>query len=107
VNDADRYRLPGRYQTPRFRYGRTVWCAVRGEVEVVGLHEAPILWPVGKRTRAKSLIVFKGLARAVRRESEVEPPPRRRGAGGAASGHRSRPRAGGRRGAAEGAGEVR
>jgi hypothetical protein len=71
VNDADRYRLLGRYQTPRFRYGRSVWCEVRGEVEVVGLHEAPVPWPVGKRGRARSLVVFKDLARAVRRESEV------------------------------------
>jgi hypothetical protein len=44
---------------------------VRGEVEVVGLHEAPVPWPVGKRGRAKSLAVFQGLARAVRRGSEV------------------------------------
>ena len=64
MNDADRYRLLGRYRTPRFRYGKTVWCEVRGEVEVVGLHEAPIPWPVGKKGRARSLVVFKGLARA-------------------------------------------
>ena len=63
MSDADPYRLPGSYRAPRFRYGRTVWCAVRGEVEVVGLHEAPIPWPVGKRGRARSLVVFKGLAR--------------------------------------------
>jgi hypothetical protein len=37
--------------------------------EVVGLHEAPIPWPVGKKGRAKSLIVYKDLAKAVRRES--------------------------------------
>jgi hypothetical protein len=71
MHAADRFRLLGAYKTPRFRYGRVVRCAVRGEVEVVGLHEAPIPWPVGKRGRAKSLVVFKGLARAVRRESEV------------------------------------
>jgi hypothetical protein len=71
VNDRDRFRLLGTYKTPRFRYGKTVWCEVRGEVEVVGLHEAPIPWPVGKKGRTKSLIVFKDLARAVRRESEA------------------------------------
>ena len=71
MKDSDRFRLLGTYRTPRFRYGRTVGCAVRGEVEVVGLHEAPIPWPVGKRGRARSLVVFKDLARAVRRESEV------------------------------------
>jgi hypothetical protein len=71
MHAADRFRLLGAYRTPRFRYGRKVRCAVRGEVEVVGLHEAPIPWPVGKRGRAKALVVFKDLARAVRRESEV------------------------------------
>jgi hypothetical protein len=71
VNDADPHRLLGRYRAPRFRYGRVVRCEVRGGVEVVGLHEAPIPWPVGKKGRAKSLVVFKDLARAVRRESEV------------------------------------
>jgi hypothetical protein len=71
MHAAGRFRLLGSYRTPRFRYGCTVRCEVRGEVEVVGLHEAPIPWPVGKRGRAKSLVVFKDLARAVRRESEV------------------------------------
>ena len=71
MHAADRFRLLGTYRTPRFRYGRTVRCEVRGEVEIVGLHEAPIPWPVGKKGRAKSLVVFKDLARAVRRESEV------------------------------------
>jgi hypothetical protein len=71
MHAADRFRLLGNYRTPRFRYGKTVCCEVRGEVEVVGLHDAPIPWPVGKRGRAKALVVFKDLARAVRRESEV------------------------------------
>jgi hypothetical protein len=71
MKDRDRFRLLGSYRTPRIRYGRTVRCAVRGEVEVVGLHEAPVPWPIGKRGRAKSLVVFKDLARAVRRESEA------------------------------------
>ena len=71
MHAADRFRLLGAYKTPRFRYGRVVRCEVRGEVEVVGLHEALVPWPVGKRGRAKALVVFKDLARAVRRESEV------------------------------------
>jgi hypothetical protein len=71
MKDRDRFRLLGTYKTPSFRYGRVVRCEVRGEVEVVGLHDAPIPWPVGKKGRAKSLIVFKDLARAVRRESEI------------------------------------
>jgi hypothetical protein len=71
MKGRDRFRLLGTYRTPRFRYGRTVRCEVRGEVEVVGLHEAPIPWPVGKKGRAKSLVVFKDLAMAVRREAEI------------------------------------
>ena len=35
MHAADRFRLLGAYKTPRFRYGRVVRCAVRGEVEVV------------------------------------------------------------------------
>ncbi len=71
MHAADRFRLLGTYRTPRFRYGRTVRCEVRGEVQVVGLHDAPIPWPVGKQGGARSLVVFKDLARAVRRESEA------------------------------------
>jgi hypothetical protein len=70
MNDADRFRLLGTYRTPRFRYGQTVRCEVRGEVVIVGLLDGPIPWPVGKRGRGKSLVVYRGLARAVRRESE-------------------------------------
>jgi hypothetical protein len=74
VTDADRFRLLGRYQTPRFRYGQVVFCAVRGWVVLTGLHEAPIPWPVckkpGRSTGRTSLVVYRGLALALRRESE-------------------------------------
>ena len=67
MDDADRHRLHfGPYPTPRFRYGAVVWCEVRGEVTIAGLTDAPIPWPVGKRGRAKSLVVYKGLAKALR-----------------------------------------
>jgi hypothetical protein len=43
---------------------------VRGEVVITGMTDAPIPWPVGKGGRGRhSLVVYKGLARAVRRES--------------------------------------
>jgi hypothetical protein len=72
VDDADRFRLLfGPYRTPRFRYGKVVFCEVRGEATICGLSDAPIPWPVGKRRRAKSLVVYKGLAEAVRRESNL------------------------------------
>jgi hypothetical protein len=71
VNDADRFRLLfGPYQTPRFRYGKKVLCEVRGEVVIAGLSEGPILWPLGKKGRATALVVYRGLSRAVRQESE-------------------------------------
>ena len=70
MTDAERFRLLfGPYRTPRFRYGRPAFCEVRGEVVLVGLSDAPIPWPVGKRGRHKALVVYGGLAEAVRRES--------------------------------------
>src|SRR5438046_2085080 len=72
MTDADRLRLlHGPYRTPRFQRGSVVRCEVRGEVVVTGLTDARIPWPVGKRGRAKSLVIVAGLARAVRRESGV------------------------------------
>lgn len=63
--------LLGTYRTPRFRYGSSALCEVRGEVLVTGLSAAPIPWPVGKRpgSRGRGLVVYAGLADAVRRES--------------------------------------
>ena len=70
MEDSERFRLLGKYRTPRFRIGRTVFCEVRGEMVITGMTDAPIPWPVGKKGRGRhSLIVFKDLAKAVRRES--------------------------------------
>jgi hypothetical protein len=72
VTDAGRFRLLfGPYRTPRFRYGKVVLCEVRGEVTICGLSDAPIPWPIGKRGRAKSLVVYGDLVEAVRRESNL------------------------------------
>jgi hypothetical protein len=68
MTDA-RHHLLGSYETPRFRHGDRVRCEVRGELVVVGLSDAPIPWPVGLRGKAKSLVIYYGLAEAVRRES--------------------------------------
>jgi hypothetical protein len=71
MDDTERFRSLGRYRTPRFRYGRKVLCEVRGEVAITGMTDAPIPWPIGKRGRGRhSLVVSKGLAKAIRRESE-------------------------------------
>jgi hypothetical protein len=73
VFDADRFRLLGRYQTPRFRYGQVVFCEVRGWVILTGLTQAPIPWPVckkaGRSSGRTSLVVFRDLVRALRREN--------------------------------------
>ena len=71
MHDPDRFRLLGRYKTPRFRSGKIVSCAARGRVEIVGLSDAPIPWPIGKRGRGRTLVLYKGLDRAVRKESEA------------------------------------
>jgi hypothetical protein len=63
------FRLPGRYRTPRARVGRFVRCLIRGEVEVVGIHDAPISWPLGKTSRRSAIIVYADLARTIPRES--------------------------------------
>jgi hypothetical protein len=61
----------GHYRTPRVRVGRFVRCLLRGEVEVVGLTDRPIPWPLGKTARRPAIIVYAGLARAIRRESAL------------------------------------
>jgi hypothetical protein len=62
--------LLGKYRTPRFRIGQRVRCEVRGEMIITSQTDAPIPWPVGKRGSGRySLIVYKDLAKALRRES--------------------------------------
>jgi len=65
--------LFGPYRTPRFRYGAVAFCEVRGEVIVTGLTDAQIRWPLGKKGRngrARGLVVYRDLEKAVRRESD-------------------------------------
>jgi hypothetical protein len=70
MNDTDRYKvLLGHYKAPRFRVGQVVRCEVRGEVRVVGVSEGLVSWPVGIKASNRALVVYKGLAKAVRRES--------------------------------------
>jgi hypothetical protein len=59
----------GPYVTPVCVVGAVVECEVRGLVTVVGLSKGPIAWPLGDRDGRTELVVFKGLARAVRQES--------------------------------------
>jgi hypothetical protein len=46
VNRSCRFHLLGKYRTPRFSYGSIVLDDVRGWVEIVGLTDAPIPWPI-------------------------------------------------------------
>jgi len=65
-----RHRLHfGPYATPRFRIGQHVEDLRRGTVRIVGLSDGPIQWPIGQTQRAKSLVLYQGLARAVQREA--------------------------------------
>jgi hypothetical protein len=69
VEDADRFRLLGKYRTPRVSVGRVVRCEIRGEVEVASFTDAPIPWPRCRTSRRHAIILYGDLARAVRRES--------------------------------------
>jgi hypothetical protein len=59
----------GPYRTPLFRYGQRVEDERRGLVRIVGVTAGRISWPIGQQGRSKAIVLFKGLARAVRREA--------------------------------------
>jgi hypothetical protein len=70
--DVERFKLlHGPYRMPRCRIGKRLVCKVRGEVIVCAISAGRIPWPIGKRGRAKALVVCGDLARAVRRESNL------------------------------------
>jgi len=43
----------------------------RGEIEIVGLTDAPIPWPIGKRGSIRAIVLYGALVKAVRRESSL------------------------------------
>ena len=74
MTDADRFRLLGTYRTPRVRVGAVLRCEARGfEVVVTGYSAGSVRWPVGRRRAGNrggsGLVVFAGLAEAVRTEA--------------------------------------
>lgn len=72
MNPRVRFKLHfGPYKTPRFKYGDIVCDESRGDVKIVGLTDAPIPWPIGARgpKGMKTIVLYKGLVRAVRMES--------------------------------------
>jgi hypothetical protein len=67
---STRFKLHfGPYRTPRLKRGSIVEDEIRDEVTIVGLTDARIAWPIGKKGRVKSYVVFGALARAIQRES--------------------------------------
>jgi hypothetical protein len=71
---TDRFKLAGTYRTPRVRVGAVLRCEARGfDVVVTRYRAGPIRWPIGRRhgenRGGSGLIVFAGLAEAVRREA--------------------------------------
>ena len=58
----------GPYLTPIVAVGTVVECEVRGLVRIVGLSQASIPWPTGVQNGQEDLVVYKGLARAIRQE---------------------------------------
>jgi len=45
MKQSDRFKLYfGPYKTPRFKYGKKVWCEYRGWVRIVGLTDGQIPW---------------------------------------------------------------
>ncbi len=70
MDDTERFRLRfGPYSTPLFEIGDVVTCSARGQVTIVGITRGKIAWPIGKTKRAKSLVLFGDLERAVRNEA--------------------------------------
>ena len=46
MNEFERVKLlAGPYRPPRYKIGGKLRCAMRGQVVVRGIHEAPIQWP--------------------------------------------------------------
>src|SRR5262245_12841185 len=70
---ADRFRLHfSPYRMPRCRVGKRLRCLLRGKVVVAAISDGRIQWPMTRLYRGRAfLIVCGGLAKAVRRESEL------------------------------------
>jgi hypothetical protein len=67
---AIRFKLHhGPYRTPRFKFGATVKDEIRGKVKIIGISDARIPWPLAHYWARRSVVVYRGLAKAIRRES--------------------------------------
>lgn len=64
-----RHKLHGTYSTPRYRLGQRVECEARGTVQIVGTSAGRIPWPIGRKGRSVSLVIYGDLYRAIQAES--------------------------------------
>lgn len=70
MDDINRFKLLGKYRTPRFKYGDIVTCAILGDVKIVGLTDARIPWPKCRSGKcARAFPLYGDLIEAVKRES--------------------------------------
>jgi hypothetical protein len=73
MSDANSFPLLGTYSTPPVRMGDPAVCKVRGRVEIVGLTDARIPWPIGKKRgkgdRSTAVVLCGDLVKALKREA--------------------------------------
>lgn len=73
MNQAHRFKLIGKYRTPRFKYGDVVTCAILGEVRIVGLTNGRIAWPKCRSGRSRAMILSQTDAGDSRRQAKGGP----------------------------------
>lgn len=73
MRDEHRFKLRfGPYRVPRYRVGRVVSDEWRGDVQVTGVSDGRLAWPIGKKKGCRpNLILCGDLVRAVKRESRI------------------------------------
>ncbi len=70
LSPAIRYKRHfGPYRTPRFKVGSVVQDEIRGRVKIIGVSDGRIPWPLAMNWTHRSLVVYRGLARALRLET--------------------------------------
>jgi hypothetical protein len=72
MRKEERFKLHfGPYAAPKYRLGMMVRCQIRGKVQVYATSDGCIPWPISKAGQrgAKMLVIYGGLAQAIRRES--------------------------------------
>jgi len=63
---AERFNLDHEYRTPRFKIDATVTDKIRGKVKIIGVSDARIPWPMGRKGFHRGYMVVGALVRAGR-----------------------------------------